>query len=359
MRIVVTGLSGNVGTALLRRLAADPPHGGPLDVVGVCRRPPRSGEPYQLAEWAALDLADGGAASRLRPVVAGADAVVHLAWLFQPAHNAGYLERTAIGGTSAVLEACVAEGVGHLVHLSSLGVYSPGPAEAGRRVDESWPRDGVATLAYSRHKAAAERLLDAAPPGGPRIARLRPGLVLQQQAGSALLRYGLPPWVPAAAVGHLPVLPLDRGLVVQAVHADDVADAVAAVLERGATGAFNLAAEPPITRDDLAAALGARPVHLPGAVLRGLAAATWRAWLQPLDPGWLDLALAVPLMDSSRARDELGWSPSRDALSALRDAVTGMTSATSAPSPALRPRTVAAALRDTLRRGPIEHRALP
>src|ERR671926_1320252 len=110
MRIVVTGLSGNLGTALLRRLGADGGH----DITGICRRPPQ-GEPYQLARWVALDVAQEGAEQRLREVFAGADAVVNLAWGFQPSHVPAYLDRVGVGGTGTVLDAADAAGVAHLV----------------------------------------------------------------------------------------------------------------------------------------------------------------------------------------------------------------------------------------------------
>jgi nucleoside-diphosphate-sugar epimerase len=244
--------------------------------------------------------------------------------------------------------------------MSSLGAYSPGPDR--RRVDESWPTDGIATLAYSRHKVAAERLLDAHErdhPGRPAVARLRPGLIVQRDFGSALLRYGTPAYLPAAVLRHLPLLPVDRDLVVPLVHTDDVADAVARVLERRATGAFNLAADPPVTRDLVARVLRAQPVHLPRAVLRTAAALAWHARLQPLDPGWLDLAFAVPLLDTTRAREELGWSPSTPADTALAQVVAGMADAAAAPSPALRPRSVVDELAALVTRGPIGSRHLP
>src|SRR5215203_3804593 len=222
VRIVITGASGNVGTALLRRLT-----GAGHDLVGVCRRPPGPVAPYDVATWHPLDLA-----------VRGADAVVHLAWGFQPSHDVAYLERVDVHGTRAVVGAAQGAGVAHLVHMSSLGAYSPGPDTGGAdqaRVDESWPTEGVPTLAYSRHKVAAERMLDDLErdhPKGPAVARMRPGLIVQRDSGSALLRYGVPAYLPSALLRHLPLLPLDRGLVVQVVHTDDVADAVARVLER-------------------------------------------------------------------------------------------------------------------------------
>ena len=350
MRIVVTGASGNVGTALLRRLRDH-------DVVGVCRRPPGGAEPYAGVRWVSLDLA--APSPDLAPVFEGADAVVHLAWGFQPSHDIDYLERLGVGGTRAVVAAAREAGVPHLVHMSSLGAYSAG---ADVPVDESWPTDGVPSLAYSRHKSAAERILDEHErdhPDAPAVARLRPGLVVQRDAGSALLRYGMPAYVPAGVLRHVPLLPVDRKLVVPIVHTDDVADAVARVLERRATGPFNLAADPPVTREVIARVLHARPVDLPRPILRTAAALAWYARLQPLDPGWVDLAFATPLLDTTRARRELDWVPAVSADAALAEVVGGMADAAAAPSPALRPRTVVGELTALFTRGPVGSRRLP
>ncbi len=376
MRIVVTGLSGNLGTALLRRLFTDTPGGtgDKHEVVGVCRRPPSGGEPYQLAEWVSLDLADDQAQTVLWETFRGADAVVHLAWDFQPSHDTEYLDRATVGGTKAVLAAADAAGVPHLVHMSSLGAYSPGPdpsdpedTSLATRVDESWPTEGIDSLLYSREKVAAERLLDeyeaaAAASGAQRrmvVTRLRPALVLQGDAASAIARYGFPAIVPSSVVSLLKVLPVDRRLVIQAVHSDDVADAVVRVLERRAGGAFNLAAEPPLTRDDIAQTLGARPVHVPKPVLRTATMLGWRSRLQPLDPGWIDLAFAVPLMDSGRARRELGWSPSVSAKDALAELVEGMRDKRGGSGPVLRRRSVPEELGKLVTAGPVSHRKQP
>jgi UDP-glucose 4-epimerase len=225
----------------------------------------------------------------LRPVLCGADAVVHLAWGFQPSQDVAYLDRLGVEGTRAVVDTAQDEGVPHLVHLSSVGAYSPGPdpgAPGGPRVTEEWPTGGIDSLAYSIEKVAAERLLDEHErrhPDGTAVARMRPGLIVQRDAGSALLRYGMPAYLPAALLRHVRLLPLDRDFVVPLVHTDDVADAVARALERRASGAFNLAADPPVTRELVADVLGARPVHLPRTVLRTAADLAWRLRLQPMD----------------------------------------------------------------------------
>ena len=352
MRIAITGASGNLGSALVRRLARDD-----HDLVGISRRAPET--VIGNIEWVTADLTEDSSARVLQEAFAGADAVVHLAWGFQPSHDLDHLEELGVGGTRRVLDAVTAASVPHLVHMSSLGAYSP--KRDDQPVDESWPRDGVPSSPYSQHKAAAERLLDAHEHAGhdTTITRIRPGIIGQRSAASSLLRYGVPAVVPAKVLDLVPVLPLDRGLKIPMVHADDVADAVERVLVGRVGGAFNLAAEPPVTTDDIAEVLGARPVHVPARLVRAAMAGAWHARLQQVDPGWLDLGFASPLLDSSRASRELGWSPSADGVSVFREIVAGMRDSASGDTPVLRPRSVAGAVRDAVRRGPVSRRHRP
>lgn len=352
MRIAITGASGNVGSALLRRLAAR----GGYDVVGIARRTPPAIEPFAEVEWHAVDLSQRDDEPALVAAFAGCDAVVHLAWGFQPTHREDYLAELGVGGTRRVIDAAVSTGVAHLVHMSSVGAYSPKQDDVP--VPESWPTLGVSSSMYSRHKSAAERLLDdlEAEGSGPVVSRLRPGIVGQGRAGSALLRYGLPSWVPRTVLSHIPVLPLDRRLAIPMVHADDLAEATALALESRSPGPFNLAAAPAVTAEAIASVLGAKLVHVPSAALRAAVSASWHARLQPLDAGWIDLAFAVPLMDTSRARSELGWSPTKSAAQVLAETVQGMQNGSADTSPALRPRTVAGGVKKFLLDGPVTRR---
>ena len=355
MRIVITGASGNVGTALLRILPAE------HDVVAVVRRIPARQGVYQRADWCSLDLTAQDGVADLRRVFEGADAVVHLAWGFQPTRDTQYLTQLGVGGTAAVLQAAHASGVGQLVHMSSVGTYAPG--SYGERVNETWPTTGIGSSPYSRDKSAAEALLDEYKQrlGGAAIpvARMRPGFILQRAAASGLMRYGLPEYIPMQLIPLLPLLPLDRRLCIPLVHADDVADAVSRVIEERAVGPFNIAAEPPIGRDHVAAALGARPVHIPSGVLGTLVDLSWRARLQHIDRGWLDLAFTVPLLDCSRARTELGWTPKWTSTDALADLLDGVANGMHADSPPLRQRSLLDLLRRDVTEGLISSRRLP
>ncbi|RYB91675.1 NAD-dependent epimerase/dehydratase family protein [Nocardioides oleivorans] len=352
MRIAITGASGNVGSALVHTLSTHGDH----EVVGVVRRPPSGSERFAGVEWHALDLTRAGCEPGLAAAFAGCDAVVHLAWGFQPTHREDYLAELGVGGTRRVIRAAVSAGVPHLVHMSSVGAYSPKKDDSP--VDESWPTRGVTSSTYSRHKAAAERLLDRleAERSSPVVTRLRPGIVGQRSAGSALLRYGLTSLVPRSLLAHVPLLPLDRRLAIPMVHADDLAGAVVLALESRARGAFNVAAPPAVTAEDIARVLHARLVHVPAAAVRVAVSASWHARLQPLDAGWIDLAYAVPLMDTSRAVSELGWSPATTASEVLAETVLGMQSGAAGASEVLRERTVGGGLRKFLSDGPVSRR---
>jgi nucleoside-diphosphate-sugar epimerase len=199
----------------------------------------------------------------------------------------------------------------------------------------------VSSSFYARDKAEVERLLDAFERDQPdvRVVRLRPGLIFQRGAASEIRRLFAGPFLPSRLVDPkwVPIVPRHRRLRVQAVHADDVADAYRRAIVSDAHGAFNVAAEPVLDGEALGRLLQARPVPVPAPVLRGAAAAAFHLRLTPTPPGWVDMALAVPLMDSTRARDVLGWQPARDAGDALLELLDGMRTEAGAPTPTLAP----------------------
>jgi UDP-glucose 4-epimerase len=328
MRVVVFGATGNVGTSVLESLEAEP---RVEEIVAVARRAPDCA--FDRTTFQAADIA----ASDLVPLLRGADAVVHLAWLIQPGRSESTTYRVNVAGSERVFRAAVEARVPALVYASSVGVYSPGPKD--RLVDESWPTEGIRTSFYSRHKVAVERQLDRLEREHPalRIVRMRPGLIFKAQAATEIRRLFAGPFLPRALLrpGLIPFVPATPRLRFQAVHSLDVGDAYRRAVLSDARGAFNLAADPPIGPGELAHILRARRLKLPARLLRGAAAVTFALRLQPSEPGWVDMALAVPLLDSSRARDELGWQPKRAATDAMAELIEGMRLGTDDRTPPL------------------------
>ena len=332
MRIAVTGATGNVGTSTLVALAGDERVDS---IVGIARRRPDLEMPK--VEWVAADVRAADLVSLFR----GADAVIHLAWLIQPSRDEQETESVNVVGSERVFGAAVDAGVPRLVYASSVGAYSPGPKD--RFVDESHPTDGIGTSFYSRHKAATERILDRLESSTDSISvvRLRPALIFKREAASGIRRLFAGPFLPNALVNRslIPILPAVPGLRFQAVHSLDAGDAYRRAAFSEADGAFNIAADPVLDPALLGKLLGARPVRIPGRVLRAATGATWRLRLQPTPPGWLDMALNVPLMSSERARRELGWEPRRSSDQALLELLDGLRRGRGFPTPPLDPGT--------------------
>jgi nucleoside-diphosphate-sugar epimerase len=312
LTVAVTGATGNLGTALLRRLTA--PSTGVAEVRGLSRRRPPEVAPYDRVRWFTADLSTADSEPTLAEFLAGADAVVHLAWAIQPGREPERLRQVNVEGTRRVAEAAKAAGIGHVVHLSSLGAYTA--AAVGQRVTEDWPTTGIPTSQYSRDKADAERVVREVigRAGEAVLTVVRPTLVLQPEASSEIGRYFLGPLLfglarltPGVVARYVP-LPLPP-LAVSFVHADDVADALERIVDRRAPGAFNLAAEPLLDASGIARTLGVRRVPVPAVVLRTALSAAFAAHVVPTEPGWLDMGLRAPALDTTRARRLLDWTP--------------------------------------------------
>jgi hypothetical protein len=108
------------------------------------------------------------------------------------------------------------------------------------------------------------------------------------------------------------------------------------VITAGATGPFNVAAEPVLTPAVIARLLGGRDLPIPACTVRAVLQASWHVRLQPLDRSWLDLLVNTPLLDTTRARAELGWRPQYRAGDTIAAVRRGVAYAVGTASPPLR-----------------------
>jgi UDP-glucose 4-epimerase len=296
MRVVVVGATGNIGTSVLRSLEKEE---RVESVLGLARRLP--GLRVPKVEWATADVVTDD----LVPYLRGADAVVLLAWIIQPSRDLNKQWMVNVEGSMRVARAAKEAGVPALLYASSVGAYSPGPKD--RRVDESWP-----------------------------------GLVFKKEAAEGIRRLFAGPFLPSPLVrteliNAVPDIPNLRG---QIIHSYDVGEAFRlAIVNDEARGAFNLAAEPVLDPEELGRIVGARPVPLSAQVARAGVRLSWQLRLQPVSEGWLDMALSIPVMDTTRAREVLGWSPERSADEALLDLLEGLRTGAGLDTPPLSPKT--------------------
>ncbi|REE99828.1 NAD-dependent epimerase/dehydratase family protein [Thermomonospora umbrina] len=330
MRVVVVGATGNVGTSTVQALAADP---AVTSILGLARRVPRWRA--DKTEWARADVTE----TDLVPLLHDADAVVHLAWLFQPTHDPMVTWRTNALGSARVFRAVADAKVPALVYASSVGAYSPGPKD--RAVDETWQTHGRPTAAYSREKSYVERLLDSFQVVNPqcRVVRLRPGFIFKREAASEQRRLFAGPLLPGRLVrsGRVPLFPDIPGLRFQALHAADAGEAYRLAVTGDARGPFNLAADPVVGATELAGLLGARKVPVPARGVRAALSVAWTLGLVPASPQLFDLVREIPIMDCGRARRELGWTPRLTSLDALREFLEGLRAGAGMDTPPLEP----------------------
>ena len=329
MRVVVLGATGNVGTSVLRSLEGEE---RVESVLGLARR--RPGLHMPKVEWAEADFIRDD----LVPHFRGADAVVLLSWLIQPSRDLNKLWMVNVEGTMRAARAAKEAGVPALLYASSIGAYSPGPKD--RAVDESWPTGGVSTSYYSRQKAEVERRLDYFESQNPdvRVVRFRQALVFKRESAEGQRRLFAGPLFPSflARSEFISFVPDIEGLRSQVVHSYDVGEAYRlALLRDDVRGAFNLATDPVLDTHEIGRILNARPVPVPAWLARTGADLSWRLHLQPASVGWLDMALELPIMETSRARTELGWTPRYSAEDTLLDVLAGLREGAGLDTPVL------------------------
>ena len=143
------------------------------------------------------------------------------------------------------------------------------------------------------------------------VTRMRPAFVFQPSAASEQRRIFAGRLLPTRlALGAASLaLPLPNGLMLQAVHADDVGAAFISAIRQRAHGAFNLAADDVLDGPALQEVFGGRPIRVPAGVARLAVSAGFRSRLLPADPRLLDALLRVPMLSNVRAREALGWIP--------------------------------------------------
>ncbi len=106
----------------------------------------------------------------------------------------------------------------------------------------------------------------------------------------------------------------------QLVHEDDVGRALQlCIVGAGPPGAYNIAGDGVLTLADVARELGALPLRFPPAPAQRAARAAARLPFLPPVAEWVEAAAQPVILDTTRAKEQLGWRPRYTGLEALRD----------------------------------------
>ena len=325
LTVAVTGPTGTFGFGLIPLLQADARIGR---IVGVARRPfDPSAHGWTKMEYRQGDVRDPDA---LREAFAEADAVVHLAFMITGTASRQTIRAINVEGTLSAFAAAADAKARRFVYASSVAAYGFHP-DNPIGMTEDWPVRPADRLFYAQEKAELERLLHEQAHEHPSLGLylLRPPIVLGPHAVGA--KDALPAPV-AAAVGQmlalihrLPVpIPLPApDLPMQFIHEEDVGQALLkCVVAEGPPGAYNIAADGVLTVADVVRELGFMPVPIPAGLASGAARAAAQIPSLPFVPPateWIEAATHPAIMDTSKAKRELGWRPKYTALEALRE----------------------------------------
>jgi UDP-glucose 4-epimerase len=309
LTVAVTGPTGEIGIAAVTALEREP---AVDNILGMARRPfDATSHGWTKTTYRQGDILDREAVDAL---VADADVVVHLAFIIMGSRQES--ARVNVQGTRNVFEATVAaQRPRRLVYTSSVAAYGY-HAENPVPLTEDVPPRGSAEHYYSEQKAACEATLAEVTEGSSlEVFILRPCIVAGPKAPALA---DAMPWnqlpAPIRAVTNAipvlkPVVP-DPGVPLQLVHHDDVASAVAlAATAPAPPGAYNLAGDGLITISDVARALGGRPVRVPAATASAASAAISRLPFVPSTLEWLHSVRTSVVMDTTKAKTQLGWRP--------------------------------------------------
>jgi UDP-glucose 4-epimerase len=322
--VAVTGPTGEIGISAVEALERHPEV---ERIIGMARRPfDPAAHGWTRTEYQRGDITDRGAVDAF---VADADVVVHLAFIIMGSRQES--ARVNLEGTRNVFEATVAaERPRRLVYTSSVAAYGY-HADNPMPITEDVPTRGSPEHYYSQQKAACESaLVEITADSSLEVFVLRPCIVAGPKAPALA---DAMPWnqLPGPVKRITQALPLlkppfpDSGTPLQLVHHDDVAAAIALAATTSAPpGAYNIAADGVMSMSDVADALGARPVRVPKVAMSAASEIVARLPFVPSALEWLHVGRTSVVMDTSKAKTELGWTPkytAAETLSALADSV--------------------------------------
>ncbi|MGH2793927.1 MAG: PEP-utilizing enzyme, partial [Actinomycetota bacterium] len=261
------------------------------DVVALSRRPPA--HLPSSVEFFPADIRD---AIKVEKAMAGCDVVVHLAWTVTPLRTREEHTEIDLGGTRNVLDAMTRTGCARMVYASSVLAYGANPDNPPRLV-ESDPLRPRENQIYPYNKTLAEKMIGES--GAPAVL-VRAAVVLGRQVDNMGMHVFATPTV-VQVKG-------DPGSH-QFIHQEDVGRFLAIACHGDRVGPVNLAADDVLTNAQLARIVGKRIVTVRESSVRKVLSFLWERELVEVDPDALEGLRWMPVVDTTKLREEWGFRP--------------------------------------------------
>jgi UDP-glucose 4-epimerase len=291
-KVVITGISGRLGRIVARRLH----HELDFQIVGMDRRP-MNGRPKDI-EHHQVDLRSKKARDIFR--VGDVDALIHLGVMHDPRARPAELYSWNITGTTKLLEYCQAYRVPKVVLVSSANVYGPRP-DNPQFLTEDAPLLAAQRFPQMRDLVEIDHLVSTFLWRAQNVETviLRPVHIIGpvHNAPSNYLRIERPP----VLLGFDPM--------VQLIHVEDVADAIALALAPARRGIYNLTGPGEVPLSAVLKELGRQPLAIPHPVAKPILSFAFRLGISSFPVAELDFIRYVCMVDGRRANAELGFRP--------------------------------------------------
>lgn len=304
MKVAITGAAGYLGRQIINKLRKSPKIKSIVAVDRVKVTVTDNKVKSVICDVTSPDIVK---------VISGCQVVVHLAFVIGDSTNRPALYRVNIDGSRNVFESASKVGAKRLIVASSIAVYGYYP-DNPKVMDENSPLRGNPDNAYSDTKVLVELLLDDFERRYPQIGvvRFRPGVILGPNTRNnfrTLLE--LPFWIDFKGDGP--------GFFTRAavVHEDDVVDAFILAIFGKQRGAYNLAVEPFVTREQILLRTHQIPISLPANLIGKFMDITFKLKISNSPASDLYYAMYPIPASGKKAIKELGWRPKYSGLEAL------------------------------------------
>ncbi len=310
LRVAITGSGGYLAQQLITRLGSDPEVEFILG-LDIKPREPRLPCPalflrYDItAPW-----------GELRDYFHSRDinTALHLAWQFNPIHDAKRHRQVDVEGSSNFFRAAGAARLKRVVYTSSTTAYT-NASNPENPLTEETPVTGTPRYLYSKHKGEVDRMAQEFMRQHPEIGVviLRPSIVVGPHTQNIVSKMTEWPW------RSFPWMFQVRGAdpPMQYLSEDDIGEILYRALRSDVRGVFNCAGDGVVRFRELARAMGKRPLPIPASLLYAQTGLLWALHLAPFPAGILDMIRYPWVADTTRLKTTFGYTPrlgSREAL---------------------------------------------